>query len=345
MMIRPATPDEGEVLSQLAARSEAYWGYDEAFMARFRELYRITETFIAANPTFVMVESDQILGFFSLIRESTPVTLEYFYIDPSMIGKGYGKQMWQHLILQCQTLGIESLEWVTSPQAKEFYLRMGAVQTGESKSMINDRMLPQFQIEIGLSNTETLHTTLQIIAHSLNSHDLCWAVGGSLLLNHHGIGAPARDIDLLVALEDIEAVVALLSELGEKIPWEANPQYRTRHFHEFLIGGIEVDVMAGMRIRTEAGEYAYDFNAASVMPPTVTEPSPIPYCALEDWYVLYQLIPGREEKVRMIEDTLISRGIQQPGLLDRAMAGHLPEIVRFRITALKNTVNDNANHA
>lgn len=334
MMIRPATPDEGEVLSQLAARSEAYWGYDEAFMARFRELYRITETFITANPTFLMVEADQILGFFSLIRESTPVTLEYFYIDPSMIGKGYGKQMWQHLIRQCQTLGIQSLEWVTSPQAKKFYLRMGAVQTGEIKSMINDRMLPQFQIEIGLSKTETLHTTLQIIAHSLNSHDLCWAVGGSLLLNHHGIGAPARDIDLLVALEDIEAVVALLSELGEKIPWEANPQYRTRHFHEFLIGSVEVDVMAGMRIRTEVGEYTYDFNASSVMPPTVTEPSPIPYCALEDWYVLYQLIPGREEKVQLIEKHLLTQGIHHAEKLSWALEKNLPAAVQDRILHL-----------
>lgn len=37
MLIRDARPDEAGELTELALRSKAHWGYDEAFMASCRE--------------------------------------------------------------------------------------------------------------------------------------------------------------------------------------------------------------------------------------------------------------------------------------------------------------------
>lgn len=48
--IRQANINDSEVLTDLAVRSEAYWGYDDSFMEKFKEIYKVTEEFIAINP-------------------------------------------------------------------------------------------------------------------------------------------------------------------------------------------------------------------------------------------------------------------------------------------------------
>lgn len=60
----------------------------------------------------------------------------------------------------------------------------------------------------------------------------------------------------------------------------------------------------------------------------------IPFTSLEDWYVIYQLIPNREAKVNMIEKHLLSNGIKNTFLLHRAMKGCLPIQVRNRIKSI-----------
>lgn len=144
-VIRSAAVKEAELLSDLAARSEAYWGYDAAYMNKFKEFYSVSEDYILKNPVYVL-ESDEILiGFYGLIINSEETSLEYLFIDPKYIGQGYGKELWEHMIEECKRLGIKEFTIVTSPQAKGFYLGLGAVFLGEVESLIlKGRMIPQF---------------------------------------------------------------------------------------------------------------------------------------------------------------------------------------------------------
>jgi hypothetical protein len=64
-MIRRAAPTEAELLTALALRSKAVWGYSAAFMERCRPLLTLTPAYIETYPTFVAVE-DGISGFYSL---------------------------------------------------------------------------------------------------------------------------------------------------------------------------------------------------------------------------------------------------------------------------------------
>lgn len=148
MKIRPAHPGEAEILSNLAVRSEATWGYDAHFMARFREMYRVDKAFIALNPTFVLEDKKQIVGFYSILKDSRHASLEYFYIDPPCFGKGFGRILWQHLIKGCRESGIDEIELVTSPQAEAFYLRMGALRIGDAESLINGRKIPVLRYSV-----------------------------------------------------------------------------------------------------------------------------------------------------------------------------------------------------
>lgn len=173
------------------------------------------------------------------------------------------------------------------------------------------------------------------IAELFNDAGILWAVGGSLLLNHHGLGSLANDIDLLVGLEDAEKAGMLLRALGTEKTGGPDATYGTLHFREYVIRGTEIDMMSGLRIHHSQGCYGYHFQSDSIAVRIEAGETQIPMMALEDWYVLYQLMPDRESKVKMIESRLLTEGISRPDLLERACRGCLPDSVRQRVENLQ----------
>lgn len=176
--------------------------------------------------------------------------------------------------------------------------------------------------------------TLLRIAQMLNGTQALWAVGGSMMLSLNGIVDDPRDIDILVATDAIELVESALARLGSKKERDISPIYVSEHFLEYTIGGIDIDVISGFRLNTAQGLYRYAFDARSVCEMRIIEEQPIPLGALEEWYVLYQLMPGREGRVLQIEEALIRRGIRHPLLLERMLEGTVPSTVRERTAAL-----------
>jgi N-acetylglutamate synthase-like GNAT family acetyltransferase len=127
--IRRAKPYEYEILTD---------------MEKFKSVYKVTEEFISNNPTFVIQEDDNIVGFYGVLIDDKEISLEYLYIEPKSIGRGYGKLLWNHLVNTCKYLRIKEFVIVTSPQAKEFYLKMGAIPFGEVESLLKKgRIIPR----------------------------------------------------------------------------------------------------------------------------------------------------------------------------------------------------------
>lgn len=142
--IREAKLDEVEILTNLAARSEAYWGFDNEYMDKFKVMYRVTKEFININSTFVIEEDNRVIGFYSILFEDNKNSLEYFFIEPEFIGEGYGKLLWNHMITIGTRLCIKQIEIVTSPEAKEFYIKMGAIEVGIVESIVKKgRIIPK----------------------------------------------------------------------------------------------------------------------------------------------------------------------------------------------------------
>lgn len=79
--IREAKLDEVEILTNLAARSEAYWGFDNEYMDKFKVMYRVTKEFININSTFVIEEDNRVIGFYSILFEDNKNSLEYFLLN------------------------------------------------------------------------------------------------------------------------------------------------------------------------------------------------------------------------------------------------------------------------
>ncbi len=147
--IRRAKNEEAKYLSKIAIESEAYWGYDKNYMESFKSSYRLTEEFISKNPTYIIEDNKNILGFYGFMIKDKVASLEYLYVKPDSIGHGYGKLLWHHMINVCKKKDIKKVELVTSPQAEEFYIKMGARTVGQVESIvIKGRKVPKLIYDI-----------------------------------------------------------------------------------------------------------------------------------------------------------------------------------------------------
>ncbi len=98
------------MLTELALRSKAHWGYDAEFMQMARPYMVIAPEIVEHDTVFVA--------------------------------------LWAHMIGQARILGYRTVRIVSEPKAEGFYLRMGARRTGLHESeAVPGRMLPVMEFE------------------------------------------------------------------------------------------------------------------------------------------------------------------------------------------------------
>ncbi|MGF9769763.1 GNAT family N-acetyltransferase [Bacillus albus] len=147
MKIRKALLSEADELSELALYSKATWNYSEEFILACKEDLTITVEYIKNNFVYVLENDNTKIGFFSFLRNDK--ALDFLYIHPRYKGKGYGKIMWKFVIEQANELGIKSFTIDSDPNAKGFYLKMGAKLIGETPSTVfKGRLLPLLKYDV-----------------------------------------------------------------------------------------------------------------------------------------------------------------------------------------------------
>lgn len=156
-----------------------------------------------------------------------------------------------------------------------------------------------------MSSTESKLEVLVKIAKVLNNHDITWCVGASLLLYFKGITEVFQDIDIMVMEEDVDRVSQILLEHGRLQPQNPNAQYKTKHFLEFVVDGVDIDVMAGFVIVSGGVDYYFPLERSSVKDFITVNNITIPLQSLEEWRTYYNLM-GRVEKVKMIDSYFCS---------------------------------------
>jgi 2-polyprenyl-3-methyl-5-hydroxy-6-metoxy-1,4-benzoquinol methylase len=141
--IRPARVEEAGALTELAMRSKAHWGYDEAFMAACRDELTIRPEHV---PNVDVAELDgAIVGMVRL----EPGTIEDLFVEPDVIGTGVGAALFRHVVRRAASEGMRALLVDADPNAEGFYRSMGAVRVGEAPSAsIPGRVLPQLEVRV-----------------------------------------------------------------------------------------------------------------------------------------------------------------------------------------------------
>jgi GNAT superfamily N-acetyltransferase len=157
--IRLARPDEAGLLSALAVRSKAYWGYPDEFMAACHaELTYAPEQIDAPQYTFcVCTIGDSIVGFHALLQlTADTVELDALFVEPQHIGSGFGRKLIEHAKDHARQLGASIIVIQGDPNAENFYLAAGAVHSGGRESnSIAGRQLPVFTINLTAKQYES----------------------------------------------------------------------------------------------------------------------------------------------------------------------------------------------
>jgi fructokinase len=147
--IRPASAGEAVQLGELALRSKAHWGYDEAFLEACRADLTFEPGEVLPRRIHVAEQAGRILGFYSLDGTPPDGELGNLWVEPAAIGTGLGRRLWDHVTAQAATLGFTALRIDADPHAEGFYRAMGAVRVGETpSSSIPGRMLPLMTVRL-----------------------------------------------------------------------------------------------------------------------------------------------------------------------------------------------------
>jgi GNAT superfamily N-acetyltransferase len=144
-LIRPAQAGEAQLLSALAMRSKAHWGYDAEFLEKVRPLLTFTEADLVGSAVYVLSIDGQALGVYRITGTPPEGELEDLWLDPSLIGRGLGRSLFEHALLRARELRFDSLVIEGEPNAVGFYAAMGAMRIGARRSP-SGRTLPLLRV-------------------------------------------------------------------------------------------------------------------------------------------------------------------------------------------------------
>ena len=147
--LRRARPAEAGELTELAMRSKAHWGYDDAFMAMCRAELTIAEERIAEATVIVAERGGRTVGFGGLsVLEGAAGEIWDIFVEPSEIGRGIGHAVMLELIRQARAAGARRLVVDADPHARGFYEKLGFRFSRDVPSgSIPGRTLPQLTLE------------------------------------------------------------------------------------------------------------------------------------------------------------------------------------------------------
>src|SRR5688500_16430395 len=88
--MRPATPDDAAVLTEIAHAAKRHWGYPERWVQLWRAALTITPDFIRRHPVYLAAAGGTPVGFYALIH-GRGCTLEHLWVLPEWMGRGIGR--------------------------------------------------------------------------------------------------------------------------------------------------------------------------------------------------------------------------------------------------------------
>ena len=99
MKIKKAIKADAKDLTELAIRSKTHWNYGEKQIEEWRAELTITEKYIDENHNFKLLSDNLLVGFYAYQEANeTDIKLNYLFIEPDFIGKGFGKLLMEDFL-------------------------------------------------------------------------------------------------------------------------------------------------------------------------------------------------------------------------------------------------------
>ena len=162
-------------------------------------------------------------------------------------------------------------------------------------------------------------SVLARIARAFIERGISWALGASAMLYLRGVTPDFHDLDLLTTQSDFPAAQEVLAGLGTLLPPRENALYRTEHFLECVVDGVEIDLMANFTILHSGAEHRFPLEECGAPDFANVLGEAVPLQSLSLWRECYRLM-GRAEKERAIDRWLDRRTPVADGNTARAKA-------------------------
>lgn len=148
--IRPAMPEEANILSQIAIAAKSHWNYPIHWMERWIPQLTFSPTYFDENESWVAEMDDEPIAFSTLQERDGNAWLENIWVLPAHIGQGVGKQLFRHALDRARERGHQSLQLEAEPNAVGFYEKMGMKKVGEHQYELDGqpRSLPLMEMDL-----------------------------------------------------------------------------------------------------------------------------------------------------------------------------------------------------
>ena len=143
MKIERVKTTDAEEITELTIRSKDFWGYGKKQMEEWREELTITPKYINENQVFKITKDESLIGFYAYSpMNPNIVKLNFLFVEPNFIGKGYGKILMNHFLNRIENDNFKIATLNADPNAEKFYKNFGFEIVGKLDSSIQDRFLP-----------------------------------------------------------------------------------------------------------------------------------------------------------------------------------------------------------
>ena len=132
-LIRAGHERDFERLREIAIDAKAHWGYDRGLVEDWATRGDFEPESLRARLVYVAEAGGEAIGWAALIPRDEVGWLEDLWVEPSWIGRGVGRLLFEHVAEQARELGARRLEWEAEPNATGFYERMGGTYVRDSE--------------------------------------------------------------------------------------------------------------------------------------------------------------------------------------------------------------------
>lgn len=150
-MIRRATADDADALSDLAHRAKAHWGYPVAWMREWDAQLTIIPGYLEMHDVWVSEEDGVIVGMCALEDRRDSWNLEHVWVEPARHGRGVGRALVLHALDEARRRHDGVVELLSDPFASGFYERLGARRAGDVPAPMpgaKNRTLPRYEFVV-----------------------------------------------------------------------------------------------------------------------------------------------------------------------------------------------------
>lgn len=154
LVFEAASPSIKEYLIDFAIESNDIYHTRTASIDVAREVFDIPDSVFETGAVEVLKLDNEIVGFYTLKLHAPSDDwfeheLGHLFVKAGLQGHGYGTLLFKRALLVAHSKGWEKLNWLCDPDAKDFYLKLGATVIDHCENLLNPGVdLPIFEYMI-----------------------------------------------------------------------------------------------------------------------------------------------------------------------------------------------------